>query len=58
MELDLNISKDGKVIVFHDEDLGRLCGDAFVGLKTSDFNWKDMPKMQREIPNNGLDSPY
>ncbi|MBQ8111262.1 MAG: glycerophosphodiester phosphodiesterase, partial [Clostridia bacterium] len=27
MELDIQFSKDGQVVVFHDDDLNRLCGD-------------------------------
>jgi len=40
MELDLDISKDGKVVIFHDDDLGRLCGEQYKGIKCSAFNWE------------------
>ncbi|MCL2820118.1 MAG: glycerophosphodiester phosphodiesterase [Oscillospiraceae bacterium] len=39
IELDVQLSKDGKVIVFHDDDLNRVCGiDAPVNSKT----WEEL----------------
>ena len=29
MELDVHMTRDGKVVVFHDEDLKRMCGQEF-----------------------------
>jgi len=31
MELDLGMTKDGKVIIIHDEDLERMCGEKYAG---------------------------
>jgi lysophospholipase D len=49
MELDLNITKDGHLIVFHDEDLERLCGKAFASKKPSDYEYEDLPKIMPEF---------
>ena len=35
VELDVTLSKDGQVVVFHDDDLKRVCGvDGFIGDRT------------------------
>ena len=43
VELDIQLSKDEKVVVFHDDDLKRVCGiDELVYSK----DWEDLSKMQ------------
>ena len=42
MEMDLQLTKDRKIVIFHDNDLKRLCG---VNAKISDFNYEDLPKL-------------
>ncbi|KAI8896684.1 PLC-like phosphodiesterase [Globomyces pollinis-pini] len=41
LELDVQYTKDGKVVIFHDLDLGRICG--LPDKKINDFNYKDLP---------------
>ena len=41
------MTKDGVVIVAHDEDVKRLCG---IDKKVSDFNYDELPLMKRQIP--------
>ena len=50
MELDVHLSKDGKVIIVHDADLGRMCGDAYLGRNIEEYDFEELPPMQREIP--------
>ena len=43
VELDVQLSKDGKVVVFHDDDLKRVCGvDGYV----RDYDYADLKKMR------------
>ena len=39
VELDVHLSKDGQVVVFHDDDLKRACG---VDKLVSDLNWNEL----------------
>ncbi|KAJ3390653.1 Lysophospholipase D gdpd1 [Entophlyctis sp. JEL0112] len=43
LEMDVYLTKDGKCVVFHDDDLGRLCG--LPGKKISDFYYRDLPPL-------------
>jgi len=43
IELDVQLSKDGKVIVFHDDDLRRICG---INERVSSKNWEELSGMQ------------
>ena len=45
--MDVRITKDGEIIVAHDEDLLRLCGDT---RKVRDVNFKDLPKFLKKMP--------
>ena len=47
LEMDVRITKDGQIIVCHDEDLLRLCGDP---RKVKDVNFKDLPKFLNKLP--------
>ncbi len=42
MELDVQLSKDGKVVVFHDDDLKRVCG---VDGNVCDFDYAELSRM-------------
>jgi len=50
MELDLALTKDDVVIVFHDTELGRVCGPDYEGKTPNEFNYADLPKLLRELP--------
>ena len=41
-ELDVQLSKDGKVVIFHDDTLNRVCG---VDGKVSDYDYEELHKM-------------
>ena len=41
-ELDVQLSGDGQVVVFHDDNLKRVCG---IGGKISDYDYEDLKKM-------------
>jgi len=43
VELDVHITKDGKIVVFHDDDLSRLCG---VGGRIKDMTWEKLRKLR------------
>ncbi|KAJ3290700.1 Lysophospholipase D gdpd1 [Rhizoclosmatium sp. JEL0117] len=43
LEMDIYMTKDGQCVVFHDSDLGRLCG--LPGKKISDFEYRDLPPL-------------
>ena len=45
--MDVRITKDGQLIVAHDEDLLRLCGDPRM---VKDVNFKDLPKFLQKMP--------
>ena len=47
LEMDVRITKDGQIIVCHDEDLLRLCNDP---RKVKDVNFKDLPKFLPKMP--------
>ena len=50
MECDVHLSKDGVVVVSHDESLERMCGEQFKDKKVSDYNFNELPQFQRSIP--------
>lgn len=41
-ELDVQLSKDGQVVVFHDDDLKRVCG---IDKRVDDFDFEELNKM-------------
>jgi glycerophosphoryl diester phosphodiesterase len=47
LETDVRITKDGRIIVCHDEDLQRLCGDP---RKVVEVDFKDLPSFKKEMP--------
>ncbi|KAJ3393612.1 hypothetical protein HDU92_007651 [Lobulomyces angularis] len=42
LELDVQLTKDNQVVIFHDRNLLRLCG---VNKTISDFNFEDLPRL-------------
>ena len=47
LEMDVRMTKDGQVIVCHDADLLRLCGDPRM---VKDVNYGDLPKFLKKMP--------
>ncbi len=47
LELDVQITRDGKVVLFHDNDLGRMCGEAYRGKRVADFTAAELPPLLR-----------
>lgn len=43
MELDINLTRDGRVVVFHDNDLERMCG---VPGAIADWSWEKLAKLR------------
>lgn len=50
-ELDVALSKDGKVVVFHDDDLDRMCG---VTGKIWDYTWDELSRMKLKGSEEGI----
>lgn len=44
MECDVHLSKDGEVVVSHDDKLGRMCGSEFKDKRYTDYNFNELPK--------------
>ena len=49
MELDCHMTKDGEVVVAHDGDLERMCGEQHRGKKLAEYNFSELPPMRRKI---------
>lgn len=49
LECDVQLSKDGVVVIAHDATLDRMCGSEFNGKHVKDYNFEDLPKFQRKI---------
>ena len=47
MECDVHLSKDGEVVVAHDNTLERMCGPDYAEKRVSDYNFNDLPKFQQ-----------
>ena len=47
LEMDVRITKDKKIIVCHDEDFERLCGDP---RKVCDVDFANLPKFKKKMP--------
>ncbi|KAJ3216793.1 Lysophospholipase D gdpd1 [Dinochytrium kinnereticum] len=43
LKMDVYMTKDNVCVVFHDSDMGRLCG--LVNRKISDFNYNELPPL-------------
>ena len=46
LELDVRLTKDGKVVVFHDKDMRRLTG---LSGSVSDFNYDQLPPLNVSV---------
>ena len=46
LEMDVCETKDGILVVHHDHDLQRTCGQK---AQIKDFDYKDLPKFKEEI---------
>ncbi|KAJ1562329.1 Lysophospholipase D gdpd1 [Cladochytrium tenue] len=53
LEMDVRLTRDGRVVVCHDDDLGRLCG--VPGKTVADFAYADLPPLK--IPDALRDDP-
>jgi len=47
LETDVRITKDGHIIVCHDSNLKRMCGDP---RKVAETDLKDLPSFKQKIP--------
>ena len=47
VELDVCLSKDGKVVIIHDSHLKRISG---IDKKVHDLNYEDLPKIKDTVP--------
>ena len=47
LELDVHITKDGQVVVSHDQNLLRVTGE---NIKIKDTNFENLPKLKTEVP--------
>lgn len=46
MEVDVHLSKDNQVVVVHDGDLERMCGQQYKGLTLKSYDFEDLPPIQ------------
>jgi Glycerophosphoryl diester phosphodiesterase family len=54
LELDVHLTKDGEVVVFHDNNLGRLCGEEYKTKKVGDYEYAELPKLKVPESLSGL----
>ena len=40
----VHLSKDGEVVVAHDNTLERMCGPEYLGKHVSDYNFLELPR--------------
>jgi hypothetical protein len=43
MECDVQLSKDGQVVIAHDSTLERMCGPEYAGKSIGDYDFEDLP---------------
>ena len=43
LEMDVQLTKDDQVVIFHDDYLGRMCGEAFKQRQISDYKFDELP---------------
>ena len=55
LECDVQMTKDGVVIVAHDDDIFRLCG---VKKRVDEFNYDELPPISRRIPLHFSEGEY
>lgn len=49
------MTKDGVIVVAHDDDVKRLCG---IDKNIEEFNYDELPPMSRSIPLHFSDGEY
>ena len=49
LECDVHMTKDGQVVVSHDDTLGRMCGEQYQGKRISDFSFNELPTYQKTV---------
>ena len=55
LECDVQMTKDGVVIVAHDDDLKRICG---VDRKIEEFNFDELPPILKSFPTHFAEGEY
>ncbi|RKO99897.1 hypothetical protein CXG81DRAFT_30096 [Caulochytrium protostelioides] len=45
LETDVHLTRDGQIVLFHDDDMGRMCGPAYAGRAIHDFDYADLPPL-------------
>ena len=58
LELDVHLTKDGEVVIQHDDTLERMCGPEYAGKKMTDYNYADLPPMQKKIKMHLTEGDY
>ncbi len=57
LELDVWLTKDGKVVVFHDPDLSRLTMGRNIK-RISDVEYKELPRLNYQVPIDTIPSNF
>ena len=58
MECDVQLSKDGQVVIAHDANLERMCGPEYADKHIIDYNFTDLPHFQRSIMMHTAEGSY
>lgn len=58
MECDVQISRDGQVVVAHDDTIERMCGGYYQGKRVRDYDFDELPTFQQNIPFHLDDGHY
>ena len=58
LECDVHMSRDGQVVVSHDDTMGRMCGHSYEGKKISDYNYDELPPYQNKVPMHMTEGDY
>ena len=56
LEIDLVLTRDKQIVCCHDVDLERLCGSEYSGMGVEDYNYADLPLLQRTIMKDTMDT--
>lgn len=54
LEVDVQLSRDGEVVLFHDRELQRLCGQAGA---VHDYNWQQLQGLHVHMHTDATDTP-
>ncbi len=55
LECDINMTKDGVIVISHDDDLKRQCG---IARNITEFNFDEIPPMMRQFNTHFSSEPY